>query len=221
MKIRDVVIDDVDLWGDGGFARLRRCRAYNVRDDDSRSAHYTLDLVERPVGTDAVAVLPYERCGASTRILLRRGLRPAPRLARAGEPTREGDLPSLMHLELVAGVLELEDLRPGGLRHRASLELLEEVGLRVAPDQIEPLGPPVFLSPGLSAERIYYCCVEAPLGGPLEQCLGDGSLLEEGGEGVLYDDLEQALAACRAGEIMDAKTELGLRRLGERLLELP
>jgi ADP-ribose diphosphatase len=221
MKIRDVVVDDGELWGDGGFARLRRCRAYNVRDDDSRSASYTLDLVERPRGTDAVAVLPYERRGASTRVLLRRGLRPAPRLARAGEPTREGGIPELLHLELVAGVLELEDLRSGGLRHRAALELLEEVGLRVAPKRIEPLGPPVFLSPGLSAEQIYYCCVEAPLGGTLELAVGDGSLLEEGGEAVLYDDLEQALAACRAGEIMDAKTELGLRRLEERLRELP
>ena len=110
--------------------------------------------------------------------------------------------------------------RSGGLRHRAALELLEEVGLRVTPERIEPLGPPVFLSPGLSAERIYYCCVEAPLGA-LEPAEGDGSLLEEGGEAVLYDDLEQAVAACRAGEIMDAKTELGLRRLEERLRELP
>jgi ADP-ribose pyrophosphatase len=43
----------------------------------------------------------------------------------------------------------------------------------------------------------------------------DGSPLERGG--VVVDvDLDDALALAAAGELADAKTELGLRRLRER-----
>lgn len=219
MKVIDVEVGDCQLFGEGGFAQLRRCRATNVRQDGSRSSPYLLDLVEREIGADAVAVLPYEAVpGAGTnavRVLIRRGLRPAPRLARAGQPTREGTPPPIDHLELVAGILEQGDEGDHGLRQRAAAELAEEAGLRIDPARVEMLGPPVFLSPGLTAERIYLCCVSTSLD-DLTPPTGDGSQLEEGSEAVIYG-LGDALRECARGTIQDAKTELALRRLEEHV----
>jgi ADP-ribose pyrophosphatase len=215
MRVVDVEVEDCELFGRGGFAQLRRCRAVNIRRDGSRSGPYILDLVEREIGADAVAVLPYEVSAGGVRVLIRRGLRPALRLARAGEPTREAARPPIDHLELVAGILERDDEGNDGLRLRAAAELAEEAGLRVDPARVEMLGPPFFLSPGLTAERIYLCCVSTPLG-DLSPPKGDGSRLEEGGEAVIYT-LQQALDECASGVIQDAKTEVALRRLEQQL----
>jgi ADP-ribose pyrophosphatase len=216
MKVIDLEVAHCQLWGEGGFSQLRRCRVRNLRADGSHSRTYLLDLVERPGRTDAVAVLPYERRpGMPERVLLRRGLRPALRLGRAGQPTREGETPSLMHLETVAGILEPGDLGEEGLRRRAAAELLEEAGIEVSPSEIHALGPPVFLSPGLMAERIYFSCVEVALDRRGEPT-GDGSQLEEGGEVVIWE-LDRALDLCSAGGIQDVKAEVALRRLREHL----
>jgi ADP-ribose pyrophosphatase len=48
----------------------------------------------------------------------------------------------------------------------------------------------------------------------------DGSVLEQLGA-VIDVSLRDALAACRNGEIEDAKTEIGLRRLAEILGQRP
>ena len=45
---------------------------------------------------------------------------------------------------------------------------------------------------------------------------GDGSPMEEGTRAVVLD-LEDAIAACRAGDIPDMKTELALLRLRDKL----
>jgi ADP-ribose pyrophosphatase len=45
---------------------------------------------------------------------------------------------------------------------------------------------------------------------------GDGSPLEEGAV-LEWRELASAIAACEAGEIEDAKTELAFRRLAARL----
>jgi ADP-ribose pyrophosphatase len=224
MRVIDVEILESELLGDGGFVRLRRCVARNVHEDGSRSPRYALDLVERPRGIDAVTVLAYERSPALSggggrrpvRVLLHRGLRPAPRLGRAGEPPREGTLPPLEHVEAVAGLLEA-GVDPGeeGLRRRAAEELLEETGLRVDPGAVAPLGPPALGIAGLMAEKIYFAGVETDLG-ELVDPRGDGSLLEEGSSALVLD-LEEALSRCRSGEIADAKTEVALRRLAELL----
>ncbi len=214
--VEDVEILESTVMGEGGFARLRRCMVRNLREDGSRSDPYLLDILERPVGADAVVVLAHDRLDDGTvRVLLRRGLRPVPRLGRSGEPTREGEVPDLMQLEAVAGILEADDRGEEGLHARAAEELLEEAGLRVPPTDVVSLGPPVFNSLGIMAERIYFCAVPAPLE-ELEDPEGDGTPLEEGSAPELYT-MEQALALCERGEIQDAKTELALRRLALRL----
>jgi len=212
VKVTDLEVLHCELHADGGFVRLRRCRVRNVREDGSRSAEYRLDMLERPVGADAVLALAYQAAEeGGHRVLLRRGLRPVPRLGRAGEPTREGEIPPLTHLEVVAGVLEAHDQGEQGLRRRAAEELLEEAGLRVEPGEVTVLGPPVYNSLGIMAERIYFCAVEADLD-RLEPPPGDGTPLEEGSTPELYG-LGEALEMCGRGEIQDGKTELALRRL--------
>ncbi len=234
MKVIDVEVMTSELFGAGGYVQLRRLQVRNRREDGSSSPAYALDAVERPGRTDAVVVLAFERSGAAqrrgrsceaaatsertgagVRVLLRRGLRPVPRLGRGGEPTREGVALPVETIEAVAGLLEPHDVGEAGLCRRAAEELLEETGLHVDGSQVRRLGPAVLLSPGVMAERIYPCCVEAPLAGHGAGA-GDGSLLEEGGGGLCLL-LAEALERCRRGLIADAKTELALRRLAEQL----
>jgi ADP-ribose pyrophosphatase len=216
-EVIDVEVLADELHGAGGFAQLRRLTVRNRRDDGSLSPSYLLDLVERPGRADAVVVLPYQAdAGGQTRVLLRRGLRPVPRLGRAGQARRSGASTGWTQIEAVAGILEPGDLGEEGLRRRAALELEEEVGLSVEDRRITIAGPSVLISAGIMAEEIFFCEVEAELQVRLEPGAGDGSCLEEGGSALVMP-LDHALAWCREGEIQDAKTELALRRLAERL----
>lgn len=217
MKIVDVKICASQVFGEGGFAQLRRLKIQNVRQDGSLSPIYTLDLLERPRRIDAVSILAYQPQvnSGEVQLLLRQGIRPVARLGRAGQPTRDGVEPALEHIEVVSGLLEEEDAGELGIKHRAAAELFEEVGLRVDPEQVEPLGPPVYLSIGIMAERIYFCCVATQLSN-ITTADGDGSFMEEGGSSIICT-LSEALERCRRGQIQDAKTEVAIRRLGEQL----
>ena len=66
-----------------------------------------------------------------------------------------------------------------------------------------------------SRERHYYFEVEVEPAARAEPS-HDGSPLEHFGA-VIALELEHALSLCRSGEIRDSKTELGLRRLKEKL----
>lgn len=215
MTTRELELIASEAHGAGGFLTLRRCR---LRDRDAAgvvSPPYVIDVVERPLGSDAVVVLPFARGPA--RVLLRRGLRPALRLGRPGGQLREGALAPLLLLEAVAGVVEREDEGEEGLRRRAAIELHEEAGLSVTPAALLALGPPAFLSPGLMAERLYFFAVEAPLTAqPATPPSGDGSPFERGATLELLA-LDQALTRCDRGEIEDVKTECALRRLAQWL----
>jgi ADP-ribose pyrophosphatase len=216
MKVTDIEVLSDEGCGPEGFLLLRRLRVCNVRDDGSRSPPYLLDVVERSMGADAVAVLAFqEHASGEVQVLLRQGLRPCIKLGRQSMPTRESRTPTIYCIEAVAGVLEEEDQGLDGLRRRVSAELHEEVGLEVDPQTVFSLGPSALLSPGIMAERIYFCAVEACLE-KKGNAVGDGTALEEGGQGIIYA-LREALALCRAGELQDVKTELALRRLAEHL----
>ena len=85
---------------------------------------------------------------------------------------------------------------------------------------VRRLGGAFFPVPGIVSEKIHVLEVEVArgpgpdlLGAPHE---GDGSPLEEGSH-LQWRTLEDALRACDAGEIEDAKTEIGFRRLAARL----
>ena len=122
--------------------------------------------------------------------------------------------------EIVAGVLEEEDHGWEGVRRRGAIEALEEAGYQVDPGAVAALGGGGFFpSPGATDEKVYLVAVEVD---PSARgaALGDGSVQEEGTR-MVSRDLREAIAACRAGEIPDAKTEIGILRLADLLGYVP
>jgi ADP-ribose pyrophosphatase len=203
---------------DEGFLRLRRLRARNRRADGSRSAEYRIDVIDRPT-LDAVAVCLWARTPRGVEVLTRRGLRPAAYFRRGKAPA----LPEPEYLlveEIVAGVLEPGERGIDALRRRAVDEVREEAGLMVAPERLELLGGPFFPLPGIVSEKIHLLAAEVDRGEAADEHEapheGDGSPLEEGAV-LRWRELHAAIAACEAGEIEDAKSELAFRRLAARL----
>lgn len=202
--------------GQGGFLAIRRLRCVNVRDDGTRSAPYLCDFVIRPKGLDAVVVAVWARTDGRVRVLLRDGLRLPLHVGRPGAATPIPDGKAyLFFREVVAGIIEVEDVGEAGVRRRAAIEVEEEAGFRVDASRVAILGAGTFPSPGAMAEKFWLAAVEVDPG-TVAQASGDGSPMEEGAT-VEWLDLDDAIAACVRGDIEDAKTELALRRLAERL----
>lgn len=209
------VVEDFTSTGrcDEGFLHVRRLRVRNVRGDGSHSPIYRVDVIDRP-RLDAVAVLVWRKGEHGPEFLTRQNLRPAAHFRRDKVPSLPDGRPHLFCEEIVAGLLETEDLGEEGLRHRAAEEVAEEAGFRVAPDQIERLGPPFFVAPGIISEKIYLVAVDVT-GLEAAAPSGDGSPLEEGGA-IAWRSERSLRAALEDGTIQDAKTELALNRFLSR-----
>ncbi|HUS28191.1 MAG TPA: hypothetical protein VMZ53_06770 [Kofleriaceae bacterium] len=214
--MRDVIVDSDERVGDGGFLALRRLRLRNERIDGSVSAEYVCDTVVRPYGQDAVVVAVYAKTDRGIEVLVRHGLRPSLTIGRDPEraPIRE-DKPGLFLTELVAGIVEDGDRGEMGLRGRAAAEVLEEAGFLVDQDSIALLGAGMYPSPGSLVEKFYFAAVQVDPA-TQQELAGDGSPMEEGASTTWFL-LDDAIAACHAGVLVDLKTELGLRRLREYL----
>lgn len=214
----DIVGDrTAELGPDEGFLQLRRLTMRNRYDDGSTSADYACDMVSRR-RVDAVAVVLYDRTpDGSVRVALKEGVRPPVYLRKDKAIPHGGTAEHLLVAEIVAGMLEAEDDDGDGIERRAVAECMEEAGARVDRAAIATLGGPMFASPGLSDEMVHYRCVETDLGA-LGTPTGDGSVMEEAG-GVVLLPLEEAIARCRDGRIPDAKTEIALVRLRDRLAD--
>lgn len=220
-KVRVIeVIEDYSARArvDEGFLRLKRMRARNLRTDGSHSPEYKIDVIDRPT-LDAVALVIWARTARGVEVLTRHQLRAAAFFRRG----RTAALPEPEYLlieEIVAGVLEPGELGAEALAHRASEEAREEAGLEIPAAAVRTLGGPYFPLPGIVSEKIHMLEAEVPRGdgpdvidAPHE---GDGSPLEEGSH-LQWRTLADAVRACEAGEIEDAKTEIGFRRLAARL----
>ncbi len=181
-----------------GFLTFRRYDVVTELDGKS-SATVTYDLVERKY-PDAVVVVPHYIHNGRRHVLLRSCVRP-PIALRGG---LEGNL-----WELPAGLIEGgEDPQQAGAR-----ELLEEIGAKVTPSALVPLGPMTLPAAGVLAERNHFFQIVVDPAS-LVTPEGDQSPLEENGM-VLRIALDDALAAMRRGDLPDAKTEIGLRRIAE------
>ncbi len=197
----------LELVGDerdapAGFLRLRRLRLVARYPDGSTSEPFLYDVVERPA-LDAVVIAAHFRRDGETWVFLRSAVRP-PLWARDIEPRTGGEM-----WELPAGLVEPgEEWRAAGAR-----ELEEEIGVRVPPESLTPLGPFGFPAPGMIGEIHAYFRVEVdPASVSTPQ--GDSSPLERNGQ-VAVLPVGEVLALCARGEIRDTKTELALRRLVE------
>jgi ADP-ribose pyrophosphatase len=210
-------VDRDEMAGTGGFLAIRRLQLRNRRADGTTSRQVSCDYVVRPYGIDAVAVAIWARVDGRVEVLLREQLRPTPWFGRADQarlpvPDRHR---ALAVSEVVAGILEPGDVGEAGLRQRAALEVAEEAGYAAEPAAVVLLGAAAYLSPGAMAEKCWLAAVEVD---PAAQSApsGDGSPLEEGSM-TYWLELDEAIAACVAGDLEDAKTELALRRLKDFL----
>lgn len=207
---------------DEGFLRLRRLVLRNTYTDGTRSETYPCDIVSRR-SIDAVAVVLWHR-EPDGRILVhyREGTRPPLWLRRAKQdelPHKDSRLYDRIG-EIVAGVLEQGDDGVAGVRRRGAIEAKEEAGYDVDPAKVHDLGLHGFFpTPGVTDEKVYLVSAEVD---PTRRgaAEGDGSVMEQGSR-LVTRELRDAIRACRAGEIPDAKTELGLLRLADQLGYLP
>jgi len=148
----------------------------------------------------------FRRRSGRVEVLLRHGVRIPVQFGRPQRPE------SLLFPELVAGIVETGE----ALSSRAAAEAIEEAGLCIEPSSVEVLGPAVYPTPGMCAELFHFVCCEVAADARAYAVAGDGSPFEEGAR-VEWAPLEDALARCGRGEIQDMKTEVGLRRLAEKL----
>lgn len=216
------LVVDSDALVDSPRARsFLRLRSIGVRVESNRSAlsdRGVWEFIERPHGLDAVVVIVWRRAGSNIEVLLRRGLRVPTVMGRPGAARGPGRHPAPLVEEVVAGLIE-EGERPGeGYLRRAQAEIAEEVGLDLALDKIVPLGGPLWGSPGLSAEVLFWFAADATGAPEPHAAKGDGSPFETVGEAE-WRSLDEAIARCGAGDVDDVgtlgdlRTELGFRRL--------
>jgi ADP-ribose pyrophosphatase len=198
---------------DGGFVRVRRLVLRNRYEGTTEpSRDYPYDCVER-AATDAVGIVLYAR--TPDRVCVRSSIRPPVALRPTyalpiAPPTADPTL-----FEIPAGLVEQDEHGEEGLRACAARETMEEVGLEIAPDAFFRLGPGVYLSPGLCAEKLYFLAAEADPDTAKAPTM-DGSPVEEGAV-VKWLSLHDALEACKSGALEDAKTEVAIRRLADHL----
>ncbi len=208
-------LEDVSPPQPPGFLRLVRRRLRATYPDGTQSAPFLYDEAARRAVDAVVIAAHFAEPGSGRWVYLRSALRP-PVVFRdpARSPSAATD-PRGSIWELPAGLVEPGEQSLEGVRRGAARELHEELGFDVAPEKLVELGPSAFPAPGFIAERHFFFAVEVDPNTRAEPGL-DGSPLEA--FGVVHAlRLDDALALCRSGEIIDEKTELALRRLREIL----
>lgn len=199
--------------GGDGFLRLLRPRVRVRFTDGTVSEPFVYDVIDRTRLDAVVIAAHYVGTDGRRMVFLRTAVRPPVALRPlASRPIPER--PTLGNLwELPAGLVEVDERSAEGLRRCAARELYEELGLEVAPEALRELGPSTFPSPGVVGERHFFFQVEVEPSRRVKPP-EDGSALEQNAL-IAAIPLDLALALARAGELEDAKTELGLRRLAE------
>jgi ADP-ribose pyrophosphatase len=213
--LRLEIVEDISPPGQTGFLQLVR-RRYRVHyPDGTVSEPFLYDMVDRRA-IDAVVIVAHFRSEDGVRhVYLRSAFRPPVvlrEMARSPDPN-ETVLSSTW--ELPAGLIDVEEQKPGGAARAAQRELHEELGFDVALEQLKQLGEGVFVAPGFIAEKQFFFEVDVT-GQTRMPPLLDGSALEHFGE-IVSLPLSEALRMCARAEINDSKSELVLRRLAERL----
>lgn len=206
------IVEDLTPPGQTGFLRLIRRKLVAVDAHGHQSAPFIYDEVDRTC-IDAVVVAAHYQLAGVRHVYLRSSARPPAQLRSS---QREIGPSHICHdglWELCAGLVEPEEASEPGIVECAKRELKEELGFDVGTHEMLPLGPSTYPCPGVIAERHYFFHVEV---NPEQQAVPtlDGSPLEQLGA-VIDVTLEQALNWCRTGQLKDAKSELGLRRLAE------
>lgn len=193
-----------------GFLGIDR-RKVKFTYPDNSTAEMVVDSVIKNCN-DAVAIIAHYELNSIRYVYLRSCLRPPLGFRNfmedSGRPENEG---AHNLFELPAGLVDKNEHGPEGLVLAAQRELHEEVGINAPLESFNQLGPRTFSSVGMTAERIFYFEVEVnplTIGKPLE----DGSALERMGE-VIAVPLTELIKELKNGNIIDAKSQMGLMRL--------
>jgi ADP-ribose pyrophosphatase len=207
--IRGFEVVSDERVGAGGFLTLRRLKLKLVRSDGTLTDQGLYDVVERPMGLDAIVlILWHRREDRGVNVLLRECVR-VPIVFGRPEGLRT-------MVEVVAGILEVGEDDFAAVQQRAADEAHEEAGLTLRTDAIQRLGPPLFPTPGMCAEKFHFVTAHVDDPASAVRPVGDGSPFEEGAR-LLWLDLDEALSRFARGEYDDMKTELALRRLRDHL----
>ena len=211
------LVEDISPVAPAGFLRLIRRRLRVKYPDGSRSDPFPYDEIDRRA-IDAVVIAAHFLTGGQRWVYLRSALRPP---LRFRDPARSpgGSRETGALWELPAGLIEPGEQSTGGVLRAGCRELREELGFMALETDLQMLGAPVWPSPGVLSERLFFVQLQVRPERREEPSL-DGSALEHHGR-VVAVPLERALELCRSGKIQDAKTELALRRLAEHLNPAP
>ena len=193
--------------GDGGFLVLRRMELVAVA-AGVRSPSFAYDAVDR-ASIDASVMAVHHVVEGRVWVWLRSSVRPPVALRDRPEAPLSPLSPVLW--EVPAGLVDHGE----SPRAAAAREIAEELGFDVAESAVLDLGPASHPAPAVIGELHYFFHAEVDPKTRTEPA-GDGSALEAGAV-VVAVPLDEALAACRRGEIRDEKTELALRRLADEL----
>lgn len=202
---------DVTSHETNAYLHLHKLTVQTRYDDGTKSVPYQYEGVTRKY-LDAVVVVLVSYVEESPHVCLRTCIRPPLLMRESLDLPQPDDQRYFAQLELPAGLIEDVDVGEAGLFERASAEALEESGYRVAPAAFRRLGSAPFNTPGVMAERCFYVRADIEDIQARVSPEGDGSPVEIGGD-IVWLPLDDAIAMCDRGEILDMKTELGLRRL--------
>lgn len=193
------------------FLALKRLGVVNTYSDGTRSKVYSYDGVTRK-WIDAVVIVLTTRIDGALAVCLRPCVRPTVLLRSSMKVPFPDERPFYTIWELPAGLVEENEVGEAGLRGRAAQEILEETGYRVDADRFAMMPGAPFVSAGVIPERLYF--LTAHIDDILDRTdsEGDGSPSEDGG-GLWWVTVDEAIELCEQGELVDMKTELGLRRL--------
>ncbi len=206
--IRLRLVEDLGTVGKPGFLWLCRHRLVADYPDGTTSGVFVYETVARRA-LDAVVIAAHFLVDGEPHVYLRSALRPP---LGAGSSYREAST----LWELPAGLIEVDGEHGAEApQETARRELAEELGFTVPLEHLRELGASAFSTPGIIAERFYaFEVAVTPTERSEPPC--DGSPLEAFGL-VASLPLRAALGLCERGELGDAKTELVLRRLADRL----
>lgn len=219
MPVDIEIIEDLSAQtpSDKGFLKVRRLRLRTRSADGTASEAFRYDVVDR-AALDAVVVLMWAARPEAPRdplVCVRTQLRPPLLLRRGRELVVPDPRDGLELWELPAGLIEADERGEEGVLECARRETEEETGFSLPRAEFARLGAPVFLSPGLCAEKIHMVKVRVPDHRQAVEAKGDGVV--EAGSTVAWWPLSECLARAEDGTIEDAKTELALRRLRAEL----
>jgi ADP-ribose pyrophosphatase len=109
-----------------------------------------------------------------------------------------------------AGLIEPGEIGELAVLETAARETEEETGFKLPASAFARLGVPVYLSPGLSGEKLHFVHAEVDRSTP---CKVTATEVVEQASRVEWWPLSEALARAARGEVEDCKTELAMHRL--------